>query len=261
MPDRLIRDDILDSARYLGLSSDTARMLFVHLILVADDLGNCEAEPIFVRRRLLASALEDPSIVKLLSELADADLIRLYENGGKRYAHIPRFRQRLRYVNGKCPRPPESIECTEINRLASQKTVLSQSTAGPRSDSSQQKRREVEEKRSEEKNYSLPSVRVIPPPAEDVPYQQIVNLYHELLPELPRIAKLTSNRKAQIRARWKGKDAEDLEDWKQFFALVKASRFLKGLSPAPAGRKVFLADLDWLTKEGNFMKVVEGKYA
>lgn len=96
--------------------------------------------------------------------------------------------------------------------------------------------------------------------SENVPYGRIVDLYHELLPELPRVVKLTEARKAQIRQRWKGKDAEDLDDWRNYFLLVKESRFLTGLAAPSNGRKVFRADLEWLVKEANFTKVLEGRY-
>ena len=149
MPDRVIRDDMLDSERYLGLSSDTARMLFVHFVLVADDLGNAEASDLFIRRRLLPHGTTPSAIATLLSELGDADLIRVYENADKRYVHIPRFRQRLRYTKSAHPRPPANLECKEIIKLLEKKSDLSPAEVSPESDRSPQKRREV--KRSEEK--------------------------------------------------------------------------------------------------------------
>ena len=38
MSDRVVRDELLTSERYWSLSSDSARLLFVHLMLRADDL-------------------------------------------------------------------------------------------------------------------------------------------------------------------------------------------------------------------------------
>lgn len=94
---------------------------------------------------------------------------------------------------------------------------------------------------------------------KDVPYQQIVALYHEILPELPRCLKLTTARKSQIRARFSGNDATDLDDWRKFFEVVKKSKFLTGQVNGE-GHKPFRADLGWLIKEANFVKVLEGKY-
>lgn len=146
MPDRVVRDDMLDSERYLGLSSDTARMLFVHFILVADDLGNSEASDLFIRRRLLTHATTNAAISTLLSELSDVDLVRVYEVDGKRYVHIPRFRQRLRYTKSAHPRPPENLECLEIRELLLKRPDLCPTADSPKTDSSRKKR--SEEKRS-----------------------------------------------------------------------------------------------------------------
>ncbi len=117
MPDRMIRDELIDSDRYCELSTDTARILFVHLILLADDCGNVDAGDRFIRRRALPSAPDGLAVAKILSELADQDLIRLYQVDGKQYAHIPRFRQRLRSIKRGHPRPPASIECKEIKQM------------------------------------------------------------------------------------------------------------------------------------------------
>lgn len=96
-------------------------------------------------------------------------------------------------------------------------------------------------------------------PVNGVPYQNIINLYHEVLPELPACKMLTAKRKGQIKQRWT-KDMPAIENWKNYFNYVKQSPFLMGLVPPNGDRKVFHADLEWLTKESNFAKVYEGKY-
>jgi len=55
----------------------------------------------------------------LLSELADQDLIRLYEVKGMRYIFLPRFKQRLRYINSKYPEPPEGLSDLVIKKTDS----------------------------------------------------------------------------------------------------------------------------------------------
>jgi hypothetical protein len=141
MPDRVIRDELLRSHRYRTLTSDTVRMLFMHLLLCVDALGNGEATTTAVCDAI-GRPVDDPTVSKWLAELADCDLIRVYVVDGKRYLHIPRFRQRLRYLKGKHPRPPKEVECREIRELL-QKVRL-------QSDHSQTTVRQ-EEKRSEEK--------------------------------------------------------------------------------------------------------------
>jgi len=153
MPDRLIRDELLDSDRYCLLSSDTARMLFFHFLLVADDLGNAEATSLFIRRRLMPHPISDEAQAKIIAELADADLVRVYIFEGKRYIHIPRFRQRLRSLKRINPRPPTEIECSEIKDMlhklsdkcqssACQVPVKCQTLAGEEKEEKEEKRRE-----------------------------------------------------------------------------------------------------------------------
>lgn len=98
------------------------------------------------------------------------------------------------------------------------------------------------------------------PKADPIPYEKIVNLYHEKLPTLPKVAKLSSKRKGQIAARWRSGDIPDLETWLEYFTFVSQSDWLMGkVEPSP-GRKRFVADLEWLTNESNFIKTWENKY-
>jgi len=104
-------------------------------------------------------ALTDRNQVgEILAALTDVDLIRLYIVDGKRYGHIPKFRQRLRYVNGKHPRPPAAMECREIKDNLAEKTARSptKSDRGPSAvGRSEVKRSEV--KRSEESDRGPPT--------------------------------------------------------------------------------------------------------
>lgn len=95
---------------------------------------------------------------------------------------------------------------------------------------------------------------------DPVPYEKIVNLYHQTLPTLPRVVMLTAKRKGQIAARWRSGVLPDIETWGEFFTMVGDSPFLTGKLDPPEGRKRFVADLEWVTNESNFTKIWEGKY-
>ena len=109
----------------------------------------------------------------------------------------------------------------------------------------------------------------IPPPVAgtepgsrpaSIPVRAIVDLYHELLPMCPRVQKITKARAGAIQARWRSGDLPDLETWADYFRYVSESAFLTGrVDPAP-GRTRFVADLEWLAREGNYAKVYEGKF-
>jgi len=92
-----------------------------------------------------------------------------------------------------------------------------------------------------------------------IPYQAIIDLYHEILPMLPRVVKLTEKRRSHIRARWQG-DAQDLDWWKDYFQVVTTSKFLTGQANPTLGRPVFRADIDFLIREDVMTKTQEGKY-
>ena len=92
-----------------------------------------------------------------------------------------------------------------------------------------------------------------------VPFAQIVDLYHEVLPMLPRVEKLTDARKGHIRQRWQ-QDLPDMEHWRNFFAYVAESKFLTGQVPGKNGSPPFRADIEWLTRPSNFTKIAEEKY-
>ena len=90
----------------------------------------------------------------------------------------------------------------------------------------------------------------------ECPYQEIVALYHEILPELPEVLKITEPRKKQIKARWKNDLNMDLEEYRRYFKFVRQYPFLMGIKQGCS----FKASLEWLTKESNFTKVIEGFY-
>lgn len=92
-----------------------------------------------------------------------------------------------------------------------------------------------------------------------VPYGEIVSLYHEILPEMPRVKILSEERKRQIKARVLGdyEKAHDLAWWRKFFEYVRGCPFLMGETK----EKWTGCDLEWLTKKANFIKVIEGKYS
>jgi len=108
MPTRMIRDGLLDSDKYAQLS-DAARLLFVHLMLLADDFGCVNVGTTFLRRRAFFDMPSSERIAKLLLELVDTDLIRTYEVDLGRYAFIPKFRQRLDRNKLNHPKPPDTV--------------------------------------------------------------------------------------------------------------------------------------------------------
>jgi hypothetical protein len=257
MPDRLIRDELLNSERYWSVS-DEAKLLYIHLILSADDTARYSGKNFTLRTRCFSGrGMETNRMEILLTELVDQDLIRLYFVDDERFIFIPRFKQRLRYYNSKYPDPP-----IQINDINYKKTDSSLTQAKLKPDSSLLKR--SEEKRSEEKLNTISVESKIPP----CPHSEIINIYHEVLPELPKVVSWNKTREGYLKQRWRQmfvefecKDTEDGLDWfrNDFFKFVKGSKFLTG-KVVTKDRKTFLADLEWMIKPANFTKIIERKY-
>jgi len=89
------------------------------------------------------------------------------------------------------------------------------------------------------------------------PHQDIIDLYHKTLPELAKIKEWTEARKNFLRSRWNEKaERQTLDWWSTFFTKVKASDFLCGRNP----KCDFKANLEWLIRPANFVKVIEDNY-
>lgn len=90
--------------------------------------------------------------------------------------------------------------------------------------------------------------------APGIPYQKIVNLYNDLCPKMNRCMKVSGARERAVKARYSSGYA--LEDFEKLFRLAGESRFLNG-----GNERNWRADFDWLVRDANMAKVLEGKYA
>ena len=82
--------------------------------------------------------------------------------------------------------------------------------------------------------------------------QSVVDLFHSICVSFPRIRSLSDARKKAIKARLK---TYSMDDFRTLFENAENSSFLKGVD---GGWK---ASFDWLIKEANMLKVLEGNYA
>ena len=108
--------------------------------------------------------------------------------------------------------------------------------------------------------FDLSAETVPRPPRDDCPHQKIIELYHEILPELPHVHSWGDKNRANLRARWRGsRERQNLDWWRDFFQYVGQSDFLMGRTTGRDG-KPFFANLGWLVISQNFDKVLNGNY-
>lgn len=85
-------------------------------------------------------------------------------------------------------------------------------------------------------------------------YDDVLSLYNNICLELSKVIKLSAKRKKQINKMFCL--GYSLEDFKKVFENTQKSTFLSG----KANNCSWKANFDWLIKEDNFLKVLEGNY-
>lgn len=86
-----------------------------------------------------------------------------------------------------------------------------------------------------------------------VPYSKIKNLYNSICTAYPKCTALSDARKKAIAARIHS--GYTVEDFQRLFEKAQASSFLKG-----SNNRNWRASFDWLLKDSNMAKVLDGNY-
>lgn len=93
-------------------------------------------------------------------------------------------------------------------------------------------------------------------PSELDYFKQIVNAYHEQLPDFPHVQKLSEKRVKLLRKMMQGNpECAKIDYWIEFFRFVGESDFLTGRSGIFKG-----CDFEWLITPDNHLLVTEGRY-
>lgn len=88
---------------------------------------------------------------------------------------------------------------------------------------------------------------------ESIDYQRIVDMYNDICISFPRLKTLSDSRKKSIKARFKS--GYTYEDFGNLFKKAENSNFLKG-----SNDRNWSATFDWLIKDSNMAKVLDGNY-
>lgn len=85
-----------------------------------------------------------------------------------------------------------------------------------------------------------------------IDYKAIIDCYNDTCVSFPKVKALSDSRKKSIKARLNTYSIEDMEN---VFKKAEASDFLKGKND-----RNWQANFDWLMKDSNFAKVLDGNY-
>lgn len=131
------------------------------------------------------------------------------------------------------------------------------------SDVAVSERDEEIEKEIEDSSSSLRSEELVAPEAaatpqqeeiERIPYAKVQKLYNDLCPKMAKCTVMSEARKKAIKARFGS--GYKLEDFERLFNLAAQSSFLNG-----GNKRNFMANFDWLIRDANMAKVLDGNYA
>lgn len=88
---------------------------------------------------------------------------------------------------------------------------------------------------------------------KSINYQKIVDVYNHTCLSYPKVRALSDARKKTIKARFN--NGYTIEDFQEVFTKAENSSFLKGKN-----NREWRATFDWLIKDSNFAKVLDGNY-
>lgn len=267
------------------------RLLFIGLWTLADREGRLEDRPKRIKLELFPYDNEDTDAA--IQALADSGFIERYESNGFKVIQIVNFiKHQAPHGTEKDSKLPDtlgyltvhernksgcstgvkqkiSVKLTENNvnpPLGNIELTVSKRPDSPNPDSPN----------PEEKKEAIASVTGKPAAvavAQPIcPADDLINLYHELMPLNPPVKVINDGRRKAIRARWKeaalltckpfGYDnrQDGILAWRRFFEVCAESEFLTGRAKPTPGKPPFVADIDFLFSPSGFVKCLENKF-
>jgi len=266
---RNIKPSIMENEELAELAPIT-RLLFIYLWMLADREGRLEDRP----KRIAGRALpydRDADVDDLLNQLAGAGFITRYSVGDLALIQINNFsKHQSPHVRETASELPSMEQGTT---KAVTKHNLGSAEASPRSPDSLFLIPDSPFLIAE----GVASATVAGKPAEAAanptcPTEDLIKLYHELMPLNPPVKVINDGRRKNIRARWKeaaqlsckpfgySNREEGMIAWRRFFEVCAESEFLTGRAQAMPGKPPFIADIDFLFSPSGFAKCLENKY-
>ena len=141
------------------------------------------------------------------------------------------------------------------NKPKETKRKLTKANKEEEKDKDKEKDKEKDKDKEEDKEetpFSPPSQGGTPPRPQ-IPYDSIRDAYNEICASFPRCTAINESRKKAIRARFNA--GYTLDDFRQLFHKAENSSFLRGRND-----RNWSATFDWLVKDSNMAKVLEGNY-
>lgn len=236
---RMFAKSVIDSDLFLDMPL-SAQALYFHLSMRADDDGFIN-NPKKIQR-MIGSSDDDCKLLVLKK------FIIPFESGIVVIRHwkIHNYIQKDRYKETTCLEEKAQISIDGTGAYVSiPYPACIQSVSNSDTQDRIGKDRIGKDRISEEK----PDCERLPP----VPYEQIKDLYNSICISLPKCTAISEARKKAIKARFAS--GYTLDDFERLFKKTESSSFLKGKNA-----RNWRATFDWLVKDANMAKVLDGNY-
>lgn len=240
---RMFSSRVTESTRFVKMPA-TSQNLYFHLGMKADDDGVVEAYPVMC----IIGASEDDlrvlvskGFVTILNEDMVAFLNDWLENN-----NIRKDRKTDSIYKELLLKVIPEVELKEPKKaIDNQVSDICQPNDGIGKD------RLGKDRLSKDSNNNTSKV-VTCENRESINYQLIADMYNDTCVSFPKLTKLSDSRKKAIKARL---IVYTVDDFKKMFEMAELSDFLKGKN-----ERNWSATFDWLIKDSNMAKVLDGNY-
>lgn len=240
---RMFSSRVTESTRFVKMPA-TSQNLYFHLGMKADDDGVVEAYPVMC----IIGASEDDlrvlvskGFVTILNEDMVAFLNDWLENN-----NIRKDRKTDSIYKELLLKVIPEVELKEPKKaIDNQVSDICQPNDGIGKD------RLGKDRLSKDSNNNTSKI-VTCENRESINYQLIADMYNDTCVSFPKLTKLSDSRKKAIKARL---IVYTVDDFKKMFEMAELSDFLKGKN-----ERNWSATFDWLIKDSNMVKVLDGNY-
>lgn len=245
---RTIKPEIWTDER-LTECSVSARLLFIGMLNFSDDNGNQAYSAKRLKMQIFPADVIDTQ--PLLDELLTQGLIIEYSVSGEKFLHIKGFRTHQVINRPSSTRIPQPSFITDAVN-----------THGVVTDGREGKGKEGK---------VVPIGTVSRTSLPTCPTQSVIDLFHEVLPELPTVRLLNDTRKKLISSFWKfiltskrsdgtarATDAESALVWvRGYFDRARGNDFLMGRGTKSGTHENWTCDIDFLLSDKGRKQVIE----
>ncbi|MEO8401836.1 MAG: hypothetical protein ABI597_08600 [Gammaproteobacteria bacterium] len=272
---RCVKPEFWTSEQILTCTRD-ARLIFIGLWNFCDDAGIHPASYVRLKAEVFpADNCEISDIKRWINELIENQLIREYAVEEKLYWQVTGWKrhQRIDKPTYRHPAPLSSLKAIEDNSAntlivltdnsMNQQRHLHESSVtdrnGKEGTGEDGNGKEISSSLREDIASKADSQH--PTNKSNCPHEEIIALYHKILPMCAQVKVWNKTRRSYLRQRWvENTKHQDIQWWEKYFEYIEQSHFLTGKTEGRNGQPPFIADLEWLIRPNNFAKIIEGKF-